>query len=187
MRLRRFGWYFEFKMLAFVGPLIVVLGAIGMTRLRLAARSRGLRTTMTVLLVVWVSWAVGGAREEVSRTFDELPRTTQELQAWSAALPRGSSVRLDVQPGAQLWAAYMLAAHPLCSQRPLDDTSYPHVPLSRAADYVLVRYVRKPFDAVGQPLRNNREYQLYRLRPGLPGTDRCSQRMIQTVRSIQQG
>jgi hypothetical protein len=78
----------------------------------------------------------------------------------------------------------MLSDHPLCSQRPLDDTSYPHVPLSRAADYVLVRFLRRPFDAVGPPVRANREYRLYRLAEGLPGGDRCSQRMVQTVRKI---
>jgi hypothetical protein len=102
-------------------------------------------------------------------------------------LPADSSIRLDMQPGAQLWAAYMLASHPLCSQRPLSDTAYPHPPLSRAADYVVVRFLRRPFDAVGAPLMQNKEFRVYKLAPGLPGGDRCSQRMIQTVTRIDRG
>jgi hypothetical protein len=174
-------------MLAFVGPLVVVLGMVGLLRLRGGRRAPWLRIGLTVLALVWVSWGISEARTEVASTFDELPRTTQELRAWSARLPAGASIRLDMQPGAQLWAAYMLAAHPLCSQRPLDDTAYPYPHISRAADYVLVRYLHRPFDAVGPPLLDNREYQLYRLAPGLPGGDRCSQRMIQPVVRIQQG
>ena len=178
MRFRDYGWYFHFKILAFIGPIVIVLAAVGMSRLRRIG---------PVLLAVWVMWAASEGRAEVSRTFDQIPQTILDLQGWSADLPRGSSVRLDVQPGTQLWVAYMLADHPLCSQRPLDDTSYPHVPLSRAADYVIVRYLRKPFDAVGEPIRANKEFALYALEPGLPGGDRCSQRMIQTVERIQRG
>jgi hypothetical protein len=187
MRLREFGWYFHFKILAFVGPLVVTLAAIGMWRARTLATRTWARTGLAALLLVWVAWAAAEAREEVAHTYDELPLTMQQLRQFSAQLPAGSSIRLDMQPGAQLWAAYMLADHPLCSQRPLDDTSYPHVPLSRAADYVAVRYVRKPFDAIGAPVLQNREFQIYKLRQGLPGGDRCSQRMIQTVRKIEQG
>ena len=174
MRARDYGYYFHFKILAFVGPLVIVCAAVGMARLRRVG---------AVMLVVWVGWAAAGARDEVAGTFDELPRTVLELRDWSAALPAGSSIRLDVQPGAQLWVAYMLADHPLCSQRPLDDTSYPHVPLSRRADYVLVRLLRRPYDAVGAPVRANQEFALYRLAAGLPGGDRCAQEMVQTVSS----
>jgi hypothetical protein len=128
-----------------------------------------------------------GAKFELGSTYDELPRTTQELASWNAKLPAGSSIRLDVSPPIQLWTAYMLHEHPLCSQRPLTDTSYPHVPLSRAADYVLVRYLRRPFDAVGAPVLGNGEYTVYRLRDDLRGPNRCSQRMVQTVRVIERG
>jgi len=47
--------------------------------------------------------------------------------------------------------------------------------------------VREPYDAVGPPVMANGEYRLYRLREGLPGGDRCSQRMVQTVEKIEQG
>lgn len=186
MRVRDYGWYFHFKMLAFVGPLLVVLGAVGAVRARQAA-GRVMKVLLTLGLAVWIGWAANGARDEVASTYDELPRTTQQLRRWSASLPPGSSVRLDVQPAIQLWAAYMLSDQRLCSQRPLSDTSYPHVVLSRKADYVLVRYLRKPVDAIGSPVLSNAEYQLYRMAPGTPGRDTCSQRMIQTVQRIQRG
>ena len=175
MRAREYGYYFHFKILAFVGPLVVVCAAVAMARVRRLG---------VVLLAVWMLWAVAGARDEVASTYDQLPRTALALRDWSDRLPPGSSVRLDMQPGAQLWTAYMLADHPLCSQRPLDDTSYPHVPLSRGADFVAVRLLQKPFDAVGEPVFANKEFQVYRLASGLPGGDRCSQRMVQTVREI---
>jgi hypothetical protein len=176
MRLREYGWYFHFKVLAFVAPLVVVAAAVGLSRLRRWG---------TVLLVVWIASATADARDEVAGTFDQLPRTTVELRDWAAALPPDASIRLDMQPGAQLWAAYMLHERRLCSQRPLSETSYPHVPLSRAADYVVVRRLQRPFDAEGGPLRRNSEFTLYRLRPGLPGGDRCSQEMVQTVQKIE--
>jgi hypothetical protein len=33
----------------------------------------------------------------------------------------------------------------------------------------------------------NKEFRIYRLRPGLPGGDRCSRRMVQTVKRIERG
>ena len=185
MRLRDYGWYFHFKILAFIAPLIVVLAAVSMARLR--DRGTWPARAGTLLLLVWTAWAITGARDEVSTTFDEIPRTVMELGAFSDRLPEGASIRLDMQPGAQLWAQYMLAEHPTCSQRPLSDTAYPHPPLSRAADYAVVRFLRRPFDAVGGPVMRNREYRVYRLRPGLPGGDRCSRRMVQTVSRIDRG
>jgi hypothetical protein len=186
MRLRDYGWYFHFKILAFIGPLVVVLAAVSIARLR-GSGTKWVRWGATLMLAVWGTWAITGARDEASTTFDEIPRTVMELGAFGERLPAGASIRLDVQPGAQLWAAYMLADHPLCSQRPLSDTAYPHPPLSRGADYVLVRFLRRPFDAVGAPVMQNKEFRVYRLRPGLPGGDRCSQRFVQTVTRIDRG
>jgi hypothetical protein len=87
-----------------------------------------------------------------------------------------------------LWAGIILSGQPLCSQRPLLETSYPHVPVSRAADYVLVdKDWRKPFDAVGPPVMDLERYQLFHLRPGLPGGDRCSRTMVLTVTKLYAG
>jgi len=81
-----------------------------------------------------------------------------------------------------LWAGYLLSGERLCSQRPVLNTDYPHVPISRAADYVLVdRDLRKPADAVGAPVMQISVYSVYRLKRGLPGGDRCSHAMVQTV------
>jgi hypothetical protein len=86
-----------------------------------------------------------------------------------------------------LWAGNMLSGERLCSQRPLLNTSYPHVAISRGADYVLVdKDWRKPFDAVGPPLRNLDRFFLYRLRPGI-GADRCSRKMVLTVKKLYAG
>ena len=177
MRLREYGWYFHFKMLAFVGPLVIVCAAVAMARVR--RWHAGL-----VMLALWSMWGAAEAREETRNTYDELPRTMLQLRDWGERLPESASIRLDMQPGTQLWVAYMLHEHPLCSQRPLDNTSYPHVPNSRAADYVLVRALHRPYDAVGPPIFQNVEFRLYELEKKLPGGDRCSQRMIQTVSEI---
>ena len=112
-----------------------------------------------------------------------------ELKQVDARLPPDASVRLDIPAdGRQLWAGIMLSGQPLCSQRPLLETSYPHVPLSRAADYVLVdEDWRKPFDAIGPPVMTLERYQLFALRRGLPGGDRCSRKMVLTVKKLYAG
>ena len=125
-----------------------------------------------------------GARDEIVGTGKQLPDTTIAVQSWSRALPAGASVRLDMWAPDQLWAAYMLSRQRVCSQAPLFGTDYPRVRISRRADYVLVdRRLLKPVDAVGPPLRKNVEWALYRMSPTVPGPDRCSQRMVQTVTS----
>ena len=80
------------------------------------------------------------------------------------------------------------SGQPLCSQRPVLETSYPHVPVSRKADYVLVDDDwRKPFDAVGPPVLTLDRYVLYRLRADVPGPDRCSRKMTLTVKKLYAG
>ena len=80
-------------------------------------------------------------------------------------------------PPNQLWAAYFLAARPLCSQTPLLGTDYPHVPISRKADYIITTLDRgRPADAIGPPVEANAGYRLYRENPSVPGPSLCSQR-----------
>ena len=178
-RQRDFGWYFHFKVLAFVAPLAVAVAAVGLARLPW-------RWAAVLALLVLLGFGRTGASQEVANTFDQLPRELLALQDFDAALPDGASVRLDMNAdGRQLWASYMLASQRLCSQKPVLDTSYPHVPISRAADFVLVeRGMLKPFDAVGEPVLSQRQFRVYRLRAGLPGGDRCSQKMVQTVERV---
>ena len=179
-RPRAYGWYFHFKALAFVAPLVVTAAAVGLSRLRWQLVS-------VAALVFLLGATRTGAADEVGLTFDQLPKSLLELKTVDARLPPSASLRLDIPAdGRMLWAGILLSGEPLCSQRPLMETSYPHVALSRAADYVLVdRDWRKPFDAVGPPLMTLERYQLFRLKPGLPGGDRCSRRMVQTVTRLQ--
>lgn len=167
-RHRQFGYYFHFKLLAFVGPLLILFAAVGAGRIRRWAP----------LLLAALSIATAGSIvAEIKHTGRQLPQATIELSAWAKALPQGASVRLDMWPPNQLWAAYFMAARPLCSQLPLLDTDYPHVPYSRKADYILATLDRgKPADAIGAPLMVNDGYRLFRQNPSVPGPSSCSQR-----------
>jgi hypothetical protein len=85
----------------------------------------------------------------------------------------------------QIWVAYFLASEPLCSQRPLLATSYPHVQISRKADYILADHgTLRPYDAAGPPVMMVGQFRLYRERPGVPGPNYCSRARIQTVKAI---
>jgi len=181
-RPREYGWYFHFKALAFVGPLVVAAAAVGLSRLRW-------RWVSVVAALLLIGVTRDGAAHELGKTFDQLPRSMLELRTVDARLAPGESVRLDMPAdGRMLWVPNMLAGQPLCSQRPLLKTSYPHVPISRAADYVLADDDwRRPFDAVGPPIMTLDRYQLFRLRPGLPGGDRCSQKMELTIKKLYAG
>lgn len=173
-RPRDHGWYFHFKALAFIGPLAVAIATVGVSRAgRLAPWG------LALLLLV----AVQGARDETAATPDQTPRPIVALREVDALLPAGASVRLDLDPNEQIWAAYFLSGQRLCSRLPLLGTAYPHVPVSAKADYALIdhRDTRRPADATGAPVWRGEWFTLYRLRPGLPGPDRCSQRMVQTI------
>ena len=173
-RPRAFGEYFHFKTLAFVAPLAVMLAVVGVSRLR--------RRFAAVALTVLLALAVVGAQDELMGIYDQTPPTLLALRDLDAALPPGASVRLDVAAGEQPWVGYMLASQPLCSEFPLRGTSYPHVPISRKADFVLVKMGwGRPVDALGDPVWAGEDYTLYRVKPTVPGPDRCSQRMVQTV------
>jgi hypothetical protein len=145
---------------------------------------------VSVLALIFLIGATrDGAAAQLGVTFDQLPKSMLELKKVDAALPPGASVRLDIPAdGRMLWAGIMLSGQPLCSQRPVLETSYPHVPISRGADYVLVDDDwRKPFDAVGPPVMTLDRYVLFHLKPNLPGGDRCSQKDVLTVKKLHSG
>jgi hypothetical protein len=179
-RPRDYGWYFHFKALAFVAPIGIVVAAVGLSRFKLGWVS-------AVALILLIGAARTSAADEIGQTFDQLPKSLLALRDVDHRLPADASLRLDIPAdGRMLWAGIMIGDHPLCSQKPVLETSYPHVAVSRAADFVLVdRDWRKPFDAVGPPVLTLERYQVFRLRPGLPGGDRCSRRMVQNVTSLQ--
>lgn len=174
-RQRDYGWYFEFKTLAFVAPLLIVCACAGASRLKVVG---------PLLLALMLVLAQGSARPQVTKPRHALASDIIELREWDDFLRPGASVRLDIPPNEQLWGAYMLAGQPVCSRLPLLGTDYPSVQYSDKADYILLDrgledFRGPPADARGQALRRNGEYVLYRARPDAPGVDRCSQRMVQ--------
>ena len=174
-RHRQYGWYFEFKLLAFIGPLIMLMAVIGAWRLR---RFGGLALGGLTLA------AVSGAFLAVYNLGYQLPPATVNLSAWARSLPRGASIRLDIPPPAQLWVAYFLDGRPVCSQLPLLGTDYAHVAISRKADYILtLRGIARPADAVGSYLRLNDGYVLWRENPLVPGPSRCTVRRFDRIYS----
>jgi hypothetical protein len=167
-RHRAYGWYFEFKLLAFIGPLVMLMAVVGAWRLR--------HLRVVVLGGLGVA-AVSGAFLAIYNLGYQLPAATVQLSAWARSLPTGASIRLDMWPPDQLWVAYFLDARPLCSQLPLLGTDYPHVATSRKADYIItLRGVRRPADGVGPPLRLNDWYVLWRESPLVPGLSYCTTR-----------
>jgi hypothetical protein len=174
-RLRKYGYYFHFKTLAFAAPVLVVTAAAGFARVR-----RG-----WIAVVVLLMFANNAGSNEIGTTFDELPRSTLALRAVNAGIPANSSIRIDIVPTEQNWIAFMLHAHPLCSRHPLLNTSYPHVRISRKADYILTAVdAARPADAVGPPVRRLDAFTLYRQKPSVPGPENCSRAMVQTVTSV---
>jgi hypothetical protein len=177
-RLRAHGYYFEFKLLAYVAPIALTIAVAGLAQLRQ-------RWVAVVAAALLIALARAGANDELSETYDQLPKSMLALRQIDRELPAGASIRLDVDPQKQNWVAFMLHGQPLCSQLPLLRTSYPHVATARRADYILTAVdARRPADARGAPVTRLEAWTLYRARPGLPGPDRCSQKMVQTVTSV---
>ena len=174
-RQRDYGWYFEFKTLAFAAPLLLACAVVAASRVRRLG---------PLLLVLFLLSAHVSARHEVRAEAYQLTESHIELREWKRELPRGASVRLDTWPPMQLWSSYMLSGVRLCSRLPLLGTQYPHVLTSRRADFILLDrrgrrfYGGDPPDAAGPPIRRNREFRLYRAKRGLPGPERCSERVV---------
>ncbi|WP_205696642.1 hypothetical protein [Conexibacter sp. SYSU D00693] len=174
-RIRDFGFYFHFKVLAFCAPFALLVVAVGLGRIRQ-------RAIALVALLALLALGVSSANHELGQTFDQLPKRTLELRSLANVVPPGDSIRLDVDPQEQNWVAFMLHERPLCSQKPLLGTSYPHVQTSRKADYVLgKRHLPRPRDAIGRPVATLEEWSLWRQDPRTPGRERCSQEMVQPV------
>ncbi len=173
LRHRAYGYYFHFKLLAFIGPLVLVMAAAGASRLRRAG---------PVLLALLLVAVAGSAVAEIDATGSQLPQATIQLAGWARSLPASASIRLDMWPPDELWAAYFLSSRRLCSQTPLLDTDYPHVMLGRRADYIVATIpTGKPADAVGPALEHNSGYRLYRESPAVAGPDTCTQRRYDRI------
>jgi len=169
------GQYFQFKLLAFIGPVVLVAAAVG------AGRLGALGALALAVLAGFTSWSVV---QRLDNEGYQLGLATVRLSSWADALPAGASVRLDVAPAQQLWVAYFMDARPLCSQLPLLNTDYPHVAFSRKADYILTTAAQpRPADAIGPPLRRSSAYRLYRENPSVPGPSLCTLRRFDRIYS----
>jgi hypothetical protein len=177
---------FYFKTMGFAGPLVVMLAVLGLLDLA-RRRPRVLAAGAAVALAAFVAMGAVNTRRELLATNDYASRYVLEMRDWSAALPRDATVRIDIPPsGHQLWADYMLAARRVCALHPLVGF-FPYAPPGRKADYAVTYSEQpRPADAAGaRPIRANRQFHLWRLRPGLPGPDHCSRRMIDSITRVE--
>jgi hypothetical protein len=170
------GQYFDFKLLAFLGPLAVLTAAVGASRVPVLG---------WVALAAFGLTAFHGADVELADTGNQLSPNVRAVARIPALIGPGESVRLDMDPSLQIWVSYFLHDEPVCSQKPLLATSYPHVTTSRKADYILADVdTFRPFDAAGPPIAYVGQFRLYKERAGVPGIDRCSRTRVQTVLGI---
>jgi hypothetical protein len=189
-RLRTFGELFYFKDLGFAAAMIVTVAMVGLADLvGRAARAAP----------VWRAIAIAGGaglavafvlndRVELTRTTDQSNAFVRQLASWSRAIPADASVRIDMAPSTyQLWTYYFFSRHPLSSTHPVA-RFFPHPPLGRRAQYLLVERSRPaqrpPADAAGAPIRANHQFALYRMKPSVPGQDNSSRRMFEPVTSV---
>jgi hypothetical protein len=176
---------FYFKTVGFVGPLVELLAVLGLVELVRRRRPAALAAGAAAVLAAFAVAIALNTRRELLGTNDYASRNVLALRDWSRALPPGATIRIDVPPsGHQLWADYMLSDRRVCALRPLVGF-FPYAPYGRRATYALTLNPQpRPRDAVGPPLRAGPQFQLWRLRPNLPGPDNCSHRMVDSITSV---
>ncbi len=182
-RIRTHGQYFEFKVVAFLLPLLLTAAAVQLGAFAQGLRTRSALGAATGAAAILIAMGTGLGKE-IRETPAQAPQATFELRDWAQRLPAGASIRLDVADDRQLWGGYMLATHPLVAQRPIVGTTYPAPPQGRKADYVLAD-ARAPRsgsrDTTGPPVFENGRYRIYRMKASVPGPDRASQRFRETL------
>ena len=172
MRLRDGTQLFYLRAVSILGPLTLAFAGAGIAWL-LAHRSRRLAPALAVAAVALLLVGFASA-QRAHYIVPSVDRELWQVRDWGRELPRGSSVRVDIRPyGAQQWAGYMLAPHPLTALDPLRKF-FPYPPVGRKADYLLTNRFFSSRDVQGPPLFENRRFVLYRLKPSVPGPDRSS-------------
>jgi hypothetical protein len=127
-----------------------------------------------VVLLGWGVPAFSASRDQVENAGQNVTPPLFDVERWSAEIPRGSSVLIDVPAsGTQLWATLFLGRdHPLATTDPVSSTTtYSVAPLGKRADYVLGlrldlktgRPVPPPRWASGAPVRSNSQFGLWRM------------------------
>ena len=176
MRLRDGTQLFYLRAVSILGPLTLAFAGAGIAWL-VAHRSRRLAPALAVaaIALALVGFASAQRAHYIVPTVD---RDLWQVRDWGKRLPRGASVRVDIRPyGAQQWAGYMLAPHPLTALDPLRGF-FPYPPVGRKADYLITNSYFSSPDVEGQPLFENKRFALYRLKPGLRGPDRSSVELV---------
>lgn len=186
---RENGAFFHFKILSFLGPVVVAVAVVGLAELAGGARARAGRLAAGGLLVALCAlFAYGGGRVEATAVGDQLSRDVLELGDWSAQLPQDATVLIDMpQSGYALWAQSMLAEHPLSTTQPFGGSTFPTPPYGVRADYLLQRHwaPRPPATLIrGEAVGRNGAYKLWRMNPALPGEDVSSQRGIEEFSTL---
>jgi hypothetical protein len=185
VRLRRFGSLFYFKDLGFLAPIVVTTAVVGLADLVVRPRARWLRALAVGATAGLALLVALNAKRELRGTFEQATHDVRELGGWSRELPRAASIRIDVRPSTfQLWTYQMLGRHRLSATAPLRQF-FPYPPYSRRADYVLVTTGQPvPADAHGRALRQNGMFRLYRMKPGTPGPDTSSRRLVEPITKV---
>ncbi|HEV2819688.1 MAG TPA: hypothetical protein VGW11_04195, partial [Solirubrobacteraceae bacterium] len=178
-RLREDGELFWFKILGFLGPLVLTFAVVGLVGLLRETRGLARRTAAGLGAVLLVLAINAGAAREIGETYEYATAALLELDTWDERLPAGASVRIDVQPtGYQLWTWYMLDDRPVSATAPLVGF-FPRPPLGVTGDFSLIEaWAEPPPDAAGQAVMRNSGYALYRLRPAAGVPDTASQELF---------
>lgn len=178
LALRGEGALFHFRALSFLAPVALAMAGVGAAAVVARARGR-VRGALVLGVVALVAVLAVQARSLIVTTAPHAAAEVWELRSWGERLPDGASIRVDVGPtGVQQWAGYMLFEHPQSASDPLRDF-FPHPPVGRKADYLLVnRGLARPGDALGPPQFSNDRFLLYRMDPAVPGVDVSSRRLV---------
>jgi hypothetical protein len=174
---------FYFKTMGLLGPLVVTAAAVGLVDL--VRRRPPIGVAAGVAIAILVVTAALSTRREVRGTDDYASPYVLGIHDWAKAIPPNASVRIDIPPsGYQLWADYMLSPRRVCALSPLLGF-FPYAQPGRKADYVLaLTEQRRPRDAVGVPAFANAQFRMWRMRPGVPGPDVCTQRMTDSITKV---
>jgi len=175
---REGGELFWFKILGFLGPLVLTFAVVGLVGLLREARGLTRRTAAVLGAVALVLVVNAGAAREIRETYEFATAPLRELDSWDERLPAGASVRIDVQPtGYQLWTWYMLDDRPVSASAPLVGF-FPHPPFGFGGDFSLVEaWAQPPPDAAGPAVLRNAGYAVYPLRPS-DALDVSSQELV---------
>ncbi len=127
-RIRKYGYYFHFKLLAFVGPILLTIAIAGAAKVRPRARRRDRRRRA----------GHDGHERRSARSRIDVRRAPQERPAAAGGRPAAPAGAVGAvghrSAGAELGGVHDLRPAAVCSQRPLLGTNYPHVQVSRKAD-----------------------------------------------------